>query len=127
MTAAAETASVHDAGEAGFTLVELLVAIALLGILNIALFGSLRFGVSAWGRGTARADAAAEIPRKIFSTGFLPNPTHYFCATSGAGDTSISTAARNPSISSLPRRWRSAPADARGSIFLFKGEMTDWT
>jgi general secretion pathway protein J len=60
MTAVAET-SADDAGEAGFTLVELLVAIALLGILSIALFGSLRFGVSAWGRGTAHADAAAEI------------------------------------------------------------------
>ena len=45
MRAAAEIARADDPSEAGFTLVELLVAIALLGILTVALFGSLRFGV----------------------------------------------------------------------------------
>jgi general secretion pathway protein J len=43
-------------GEAGFTLVELLVALALFGLLSLALFGSVRVGMAAWTRGTARVD-----------------------------------------------------------------------
>src|SRR5712692_596231 len=42
--------------QAGFTLVELLVAITLMTFLSAALLGSIRFGVTAWGRGTERSD-----------------------------------------------------------------------
>jgi general secretion pathway protein J len=45
----------------GFTLVELLVALALFALLSVLLFGGLRFGTRATERGTARLDAAAEI------------------------------------------------------------------
>lgn len=48
-------------GEAGFTLVEVLVALTLMSFLGVALFGSLRFGVLAWERGTTHADAADRI------------------------------------------------------------------
>jgi general secretion pathway protein J len=41
---------------AGFTLVELLVALVLFGFLSIALFGSVRVGATAWIRATAHAD-----------------------------------------------------------------------
>ncbi|HEY7298472.1 MAG TPA: prepilin-type N-terminal cleavage/methylation domain-containing protein [Xanthobacteraceae bacterium] len=61
MTAPAGIAGLDEAGEAGFTLVELLVAVALLGLVSLTLFGSLRFGVAAWGRGTSHADQTAEI------------------------------------------------------------------
>jgi len=47
---------VERSSEAGFTLVELLVALALFGLLSTALFGSIRLGMAAWTRGTTRAD-----------------------------------------------------------------------
>ncbi len=45
----------------GFTLVELLVAITLLGLLSLVLFGGLRFGTRAWEAGNAAAERFAEI------------------------------------------------------------------
>ena len=44
---------------AGFTLVELLIALALLGLLSLAIFGELRFGTHAWSA-VARVDQEAE-------------------------------------------------------------------
>lgn len=41
---------------AGFTLVEVLVALVLLGLLSMALFFSVRFGVTAWQHGGERSD-----------------------------------------------------------------------
>lgn len=41
---------------AGFTLVEVLVALVLFGFLSVALFGSVRGGATAWIRATAHAD-----------------------------------------------------------------------
>jgi general secretion pathway protein J len=49
------------AGELGFTLLELLVAITLLGLLMAALFGGLRLGARVWETGETRLDAAARI------------------------------------------------------------------
>lgn len=46
--------------EGGFTLVELLVALALFGLLTSLLFASIRFGMTAWTRGTASIDHADE-------------------------------------------------------------------
>jgi general secretion pathway protein J len=46
----------RDDGEAGFTLVEFLVALALFSLLTTLLFGSVRTGVQAWQRGSARTE-----------------------------------------------------------------------
>jgi general secretion pathway protein J len=46
--------------EAGFTVVELLVALTLLSFLSVALFGTLRFGFTAWTRGGAHAEATEQ-------------------------------------------------------------------
>jgi general secretion pathway protein J len=43
-------------GEAGFTLVELLVALALFSLLCSLLFGNVRFGMKAWQSGAAHAE-----------------------------------------------------------------------
>lgn len=51
-------------GEAGFTLLELLVGLALFGLVSVALFHSLRFGLRAWERVESHSnggDAVAEI------------------------------------------------------------------
>jgi general secretion pathway protein J len=58
------------ARSAGFTLVELLVAVTLLALLSVVLFGGLRFGLRATETGTARLDWSAEIAA---AAGFLRN------------------------------------------------------
>lgn len=45
-----------DAGEAGFTLVELLVGLALFSLLATLLFDNVRFGIKAWQLGNAHAE-----------------------------------------------------------------------
>ena len=45
----------------GFTLLELLVAITLLGLLMAALLGGLRLGARVWETGEDRLDASARI------------------------------------------------------------------
>jgi len=47
--------------ESGFTLVELLVALALLGLISVGLFGGLRFGFRAWQQGSARTELSQHI------------------------------------------------------------------
>jgi general secretion pathway protein J len=47
--------------EKGFTLVELLVALTLLGLISVVLFGGLRFGTRAWEAGDRRAAQLAQV------------------------------------------------------------------
>ncbi|BAM91978.1 conserved hypothetical protein [Bradyrhizobium oligotrophicum S58] len=44
-------------GSAGFTLVEVLVALALFSLLAVLLFDNVKFGLQAWRSGSARAEA----------------------------------------------------------------------
>jgi general secretion pathway protein J len=46
---------------AGFTLIEMLIALVLIGLLTAALFGGLRFAARASDRATAAADHAADL------------------------------------------------------------------
>lgn len=62
----------------GFTLVELLVALTLLGLISVVLFGGLQFGSRAWEAGDARAEQLGEIEalqgllRRQLSRAFIP-------------------------------------------------------
>ena len=51
----------HHSQDAGFTLVEVLAAVALLSLLSLVLLGSLQFGLKAWERGAAHADRVDHI------------------------------------------------------------------
>jgi general secretion pathway protein J len=48
-------------GTRGFTLVELLVALTLMALISIMLFGGMRFGMRAWETAGERAEGAAQI------------------------------------------------------------------
>lgn len=48
-------------GAQGFTLVELLVGLSLLGLISLLLFGGLRFGLRTWEAGGTRLAQANEI------------------------------------------------------------------
>jgi len=56
MTGDRTTAACGAGNEAGFTLVELLVALALFSLLAILLFDNVHFGLQAWQRGGAHAE-----------------------------------------------------------------------
>jgi general secretion pathway protein J len=47
--------------ERGFTLVELLVAMTVLGLISLALLGSLRFGATAWNRSDGQGGSVEQI------------------------------------------------------------------
>ena len=47
--------------QAGFTLVELLVAMALLGLISVVLFGGIRFGARSWEAGHRRLEQVNQI------------------------------------------------------------------
>jgi general secretion pathway protein J len=77
----------------GFTLLEVLVAVTLLGLLSVALFGAVRVGAQGWRhaeqRGTATADAAAvqDMLRRMIASAkpvfASPDPTNAAVAFDG--------------------------------------------
>ena len=61
MTGARRRGCMGGRAGAGFTLVELLVALTLLGLVSVVLFGGLRFGTRAWEAGNTRAERLAQV------------------------------------------------------------------
>lgn len=51
----------NPAHQSGFTLVELLVAMALLGLISVLLFGGIRFGARSWEVGHERLEQINEV------------------------------------------------------------------
>jgi general secretion pathway protein J len=64
--------------QAGFTLIEMLVAMTLLGLVFVLLFGGLRFGMRAWEHGAAASDASSDIRS---ARNFLRNTLERACPT----------------------------------------------
>ena len=48
-------------GQAGFTLLELVVAITLMGLVLVMLYSGLRAGLNGWDSGEARAEATNRL------------------------------------------------------------------
>src|SRR5262245_35771661 len=61
MTARRQTRSPRQTAEAGFTLLELLISMTLLGFLMVLVFGGLRFGTHAWANSEARSSGTDDI------------------------------------------------------------------
>jgi|SRR5580658_9398341 general secretion pathway protein J len=90
---------------AGFTLVELLVALALFGLLTTVLFATIRFGMNAWTRGTAHIEQTDETLRvQNLLRSLIENAYPLFQSTSNEGghvdfdgaSTSVSLLSANP-------------------------------
>jgi general secretion pathway protein J len=83
-------------GEAGFTLVELLIAVTLLALLTTLVFGALKYAGRAWAETDHRAVAAADLSavQAVFRhaiTGAYPafasaDPTDHEITFDGAGE-----------------------------------------
>jgi general secretion pathway protein J len=68
----------------GFTLVEALVAVALLSLLSVLVAGALRFGVAAWQRGGDASDRIDEIIHaENFLRGMIARASPHFIARPG--------------------------------------------
>ncbi len=74
-------------GERGFTLLEMLIAMTLLGLLMLALFGGLRLGARVWEAGDARsADRARTEAVQRFIRGTLGRARPLAAADRGGDD-----------------------------------------
>lgn len=92
--------------EHGFTLVELLVGLALMGLLSIVLFGGIRFGMRALDAGNERMERAARIQvvqdllrRQLGQAAQLPSAAQKLASFRGRSDsvTFIASFARQDS------------------------------
>lgn len=95
--------------ERGFTLVELLVSVALLGLISVAMAGSLRFGARVWDRGAERGEW---INRAEITQNFLRQ--HIGQAITPLGAAVPAARARAPAV---PTEAPDAFADARDQRF----------
>jgi general secretion pathway protein J len=79
-------------GCGGFTLVELLVAMTLLGLIFVALFGGLRFGTRVWETGNAQSERIAEVEiaqsllRRLLRQAFVPDAAEGVGTVRGEAD-----------------------------------------
>ena len=78
--------------ERGFTLLELLIAMTLLGLIMMLLFGGLRFGTRAWETNSDRVEAISQIEishhviRRMLSQAYpLVDPDAMLDVTDGRG------------------------------------------
>jgi general secretion pathway protein J len=116
-------------GEAGFTLLELLVAMTLLGLLMTVLYGGLRFGARAWERAQLHSEGTDQIRlarnflnrtlERAYPYFIVSDPLHAQIEFQGTGN-SIDFLAPSPDGLDLPGRSRFSIGrnDAKGAIAL---------
>ena len=85
--------------QSGFTLMELLVAITLFSLLSLVLTGSLRFGLTAWARGSEHAERVDQnLVAEDFLRRTIGDAYPYFTSadpTRGGGQVEFSGTARS--------------------------------
>lgn len=113
--------------EVGFTLLELLIAITILGLLATILFGGLRFGTRVWNTGDqalerfSEVQSAYEVMRRTL-TRAVPLPSVIDAADVDAGKSAFSKAEHKGSAFLAPRRPRRCPD--RSTSLHFKPKVT---
>jgi general secretion pathway protein J len=75
--------SAHRAGERGFTLLELIIALAILAALLAITFGGLRVGLAAWRQGEDRAEAHQHVRGVALSLARVVAGAHPYTAARG--------------------------------------------
>lgn len=72
--------------ERGFTLIELIIALALVGALLVTAFGGLRMAVGAWQRGDQRAQAQQHVRGLTVALGRAIGGTHAYSGPRRQGE-----------------------------------------
>jgi general secretion pathway protein J len=98
----------------GFTLVELIIALALVGALLVTAFGGLRMAVGAWQRGGQRAEAQQHVRGLTVALGRAISGTHAYSAARRQGETPAllfeGTASRLEFVTQVPPFPTAVPA-----------------
>lgn len=75
--------------ERGFTLLELIIALSIVGALLIVAFGGLRVGIAAWGQGENRAEAHAHLRGLAMTLSRALGSTYPYRASLGQAPDSV--------------------------------------
>jgi general secretion pathway protein J len=122
-------------GEAGFTLIELIVAMGLLSILSVALLNALQIGLRSWTQSVEQTDQIDDsdltlgMLRKLLADAYphylstSPRPRVDFAGTMS----SLSFLAHGPAVLGRNGRWRFtlSVADAGGNSTLTLGAQPE--
>jgi general secretion pathway protein J len=87
--------------EAGFTLVELLVTLALMSVLSLIVLGSLRFGIKAWQRGSVHAESIDRVQHAATMLRSLVEDAYPYYATGGEARNRIAFQGTSESLTFL--------------------------
>ena len=107
-------------GESGMTLVELLVTLTLLGVLSLAMFGSVRLGARSWDVAYESGEARDEI---VLAQGFLRRRlTEMVSRTTGIGDGKDTALSGDARSLSFVAPWLGVIA--QGGLYRFEVRLT---
>jgi general secretion pathway protein J len=108
-------------GESGMTLVELLVTLTLLGVLSLAMFGSVRLGARSWDVAYESGEARDEI---VLAQGFLRRRlTEMVSQTTGIGDGKDTALSGDARSLSFVAPWLGVIA--QGGLYRFEVSLTE--
>jgi prepilin-type N-terminal cleavage/methylation domain-containing protein len=79
----------HARGHRGFTLVELIIALAIVGALLVVAFGGLRFAVSAWQRGDERVEVQQHTRSLTLTLARAVSASYPYAAPARVGERAV--------------------------------------
>ena len=79
----------HARGHRGFTLVELIIALAIVGALLVVAFGGLRVAVAAWQRGDERVEVQQHTRSLTLTLARAVSASYPYAAPARAGERAV--------------------------------------